>query len=125
MTVGERIRQIRKENGLTQVEFAVRLKIGGTSVSKLEKGENNPSDQTVTLICREFGVREAWLRTGEGPEREEQPRNADLESQLNELITAGDDSFRQRLISLLLRLPPEHWAILEHYARELINKSGE
>ena len=66
MTIGERIKQIRKENHLTQVDFAAKLKIGGTSVSKLEKGENNPSDQTITLICREFGVSEEWLRAGEG-----------------------------------------------------------
>lgn len=32
----------------------------------LESGKNNPSEQTILSICREFSVNEHWLRTGEG-----------------------------------------------------------
>ena len=42
--------------------------IGKSSVSKIELGENNPSDQTIMLICSIFNVNEVWLRTGEGGE---------------------------------------------------------
>ncbi|MBQ6206533.1 MAG: helix-turn-helix transcriptional regulator [Oscillospiraceae bacterium] len=66
MTFGERIKLIRKENKLTQTEFAKKLHVGPGSISRLESGENNPSDRTIALICREFGIREEWLHTGEG-----------------------------------------------------------
>ena len=44
----------------------------------MESGKNNPSVQTVALICREFGVNEHWLRTGEG-EMFEQTRETVLD----------------------------------------------
>ena len=66
MTINERMRYIRKDRKLTQVDFAAKLKISGQAVSLIEKGINNPSDQTISLICREFNVNETWLRTGEG-----------------------------------------------------------
>ena len=51
---------------MSQEAFGKRIGIGKTSVSKLESGENSPSEQTVMLICKEFGINEIWLRTGEG-----------------------------------------------------------
>lgn len=66
MTIGERIKEVRKSSDLTQTDFGKRVKISGASVSMIEKGINNPSDQTINLICREFHVNEDWLRTGAG-----------------------------------------------------------
>lgn len=37
-----------------------------SGLSKVERGENGTTDQTIKSICREFGVSEEWLRTGEG-----------------------------------------------------------
>jgi transcriptional regulator with XRE-family HTH domain len=59
-------------------KFGSRIGIGKTSISLLESGKNNPSVQTVSLICREFGVNEHWLRTGEG-EMFEQTRETVLD----------------------------------------------
>lgn len=61
-----RIKLVRKESKLNQEDFGKRIRIGKTSVSKLENGENNPSEQTILLICQEFGISEKWLRTGVG-----------------------------------------------------------
>lgn len=64
--MNKRIKQIRNNNNLSQEEFGNRICIKKTSVSRLESGENNPSDRTVKLICQEFNINENWLRTGEG-----------------------------------------------------------
>ena len=37
------------------------------AISAIETGKNNITDQMLTSICREFGVSENWLRTGELP----------------------------------------------------------
>lgn len=64
--MNERIKLIRKEANLSQEDFGNRLSITKASISRLESGINNPSDQTISLICKEFNVNEEWLRTGEG-----------------------------------------------------------
>ncbi len=67
MTIGERIKQTRKEAGLTLDKFGERIGVKKASLSQIENGRNGASDQTVMMIAREFGVSEEWLRTGEGP----------------------------------------------------------
>lgn len=74
----ERIREVREHFGLSMEKFGARIGIGKTSISLLESGKNNPSVQTVALICCEFGVSERWLRTGEG-EMFEQTRETVLD----------------------------------------------
>ena len=64
--IADRINEIIKAKGLKKSEFAKRLGISPASVSTMCSGKSNPSGQTVTMICHEFGVSEAWLRTGEG-----------------------------------------------------------
>ena len=47
-------------------EFGKRIGIKKGSLSQLENGITKPIDQTRRSICREFGVREEWLRDGAG-----------------------------------------------------------
>ena len=64
MTVNERIKELRISQGLTMEQFGERIGIKRSSISLIESGKNNPSDQTIMLICREFGYNEEWLRNG-------------------------------------------------------------
>lgn len=66
--MNERIKKIRKTIGLSQRDFGSRLGISDTAVSKLEKGDRNPSEQTIKSICREFNVDYFWLTEGIGNE---------------------------------------------------------
>ena len=66
MTIGERIRHLRRALDLTQQKFGERLGIKGNTVAQYELGRNDPIDAVISLICREFNVNESWLRTGEG-----------------------------------------------------------
>lgn len=64
--MNNRIKKIREDKKMSQEVFGKKLMITKASVSRLESGVNNPSDQTLKLICSEFNVNENWLRTGEG-----------------------------------------------------------
>lgn len=64
--MNERIKQIRRELGLTQTEFAERIGLKQNSIALIESGKRNISDQAVLSICREYGVNEEWLRDGTG-----------------------------------------------------------
>ena len=50
----------------------------------------------------------------------ELPRNEALAAQIQAFLQGGSDGFRERLVSLLLRLTPEQWEALEGYALELV-----
>ena len=63
--IGERIKQLRKELGMTQEKFADRIGLKRNSVALIELGRET-SDQTIFAIFREFRVNEEWLRTGAG-----------------------------------------------------------
>lgn len=68
--MNDRIKTIRKKKHLSQEEFGTAIGITRSSVSLLESGRNNPSEQTIKLICQEFNINELWLRTGQGePEK--------------------------------------------------------
>lgn len=64
--MNERIKKVRRILDLTQQEFADKLGIKRGAISNYEIGRNKPIDSVISLICREFNVREEWLRTGEG-----------------------------------------------------------
>lgn len=59
-------------------DFGAVIGMGKSAVSRIENGVNGTTDQTIRSICREFGVNEHWLRTGEG-EMFEQTRETVLD----------------------------------------------
>jgi transcriptional regulator with XRE-family HTH domain len=54
--VGQKIRQLRKENKLTQVELSQRLGIQQSDLSRMEQGEYRVSLDTLFRILAEFKV---------------------------------------------------------------------
>ena len=64
--MNDRVKKIRQESGITQAQFADRIGLSRNYVAMIEIGQREPSDRTISDICREFGVNEEWLRTGKG-----------------------------------------------------------
>lgn len=117
----DRIREVREHFGLSMEKFGSRIGIGKASISLLESGKNNPSIQTIALICREFGVNEQWLRTGEG-EMFEQTRA----SVLDRLSTEYDLSREQRsVIEAFLDLDPQERDVILKYVHNVFDRSAE
>lgn len=116
MSVASRTKELRKALGLTQQQFADRLHITRGAVSNWDFGRSDPSDSAISLICREFNVREAWLRDGTGEMLEIKPRAEELGELVRKLLADRPESFRSRLITSLLRFEPDspEWQILEN-----------
>jgi transcriptional regulator with XRE-family HTH domain len=57
---------VRREIGLTKVQFARELTVTKEHVSAIEAGIRVPSDMMMELIACKFLVRKEWLKTGEG-----------------------------------------------------------
>lgn len=66
--MNERLIYIRKTLDLTQEQFGNRLGVTRAAISRLESGGRNITEQMIMSICREFNVREEWLRYGIEPQ---------------------------------------------------------
>ena len=65
-TVNERFRDIRKELGFNQQQFAYELGISQTHISGIENGRDNPSKSLLKFLCAKFSVNEEWMLEGTG-----------------------------------------------------------
>lgn len=121
-----RIKKLRNHLSLTQEDFGKKIGIGKTSVSKLETGENKPSDQTIMLICREFNVNEGWLRNGVEPmfvRTSPYDRAYNRFGYIMENSSPSKKAALSMLLELLYSVPDETWnAIMNEY--EEIKKEG-
>ena len=73
----DRVKELRRVLNLSQSDFAEALKLKRNSITLIETGKRGLSDRTISDICREFKVREEWLRNGVGEIFEE--HNDDLD----------------------------------------------
>lgn len=64
--MNERIKLLRKALELNQTDFGARIGVKQGTVAAYESGARVPLDSVIVSICREFGVSESWLRSGEG-----------------------------------------------------------
>ena len=119
--MNERIKELRKALNLTQQKFADAIGVRQNTVAQYEMGRNPPTDTVITLICREFNVNEAWLRTGEGEMFVQLSPSEELSAFFGDLL-ADEPDFRFRLISALSRLDPAEWETLEKIAYQLVDE---
>lgn len=109
--INDRIRELRKGKGLTMEQFGDVIGLTKATVSRLESGAVSATEQTVKSICREFGVSETWLRTGEG-----QMLDDAADSVLGRLAAEYhlDDRKRAILTAFLKLSPADQDAILRY-----------
>lgn len=112
--MNERIKQVRKYYNLPMDKFGERIGITKSSVSLLESGKNNPSDQTLKLICREFNVSYDWLMDGVG----DMLQQTDEDDDVNRLMLTGSD-FAKTVFRTLAKMPPELWTAFEEFVARL------
>lgn len=65
-TLNERFREIRKELGFNQQQFAYELGISQTHISGIENGKDNPSKSLLRFLCAKFSISEEWMLEGIG-----------------------------------------------------------
>nr|DAT10499.1 MAG TPA: helix-turn-helix domain protein [Caudoviricetes sp.] len=119
--MGERIKELRKALGLTQQEFAEKLRIKRNTIAKYETRRGEPIDAVISLICREFNVNESWLRTGEGEMFIQLPKEYQLLEWAGKALSSDPDSFKIRFVKMLMSLTEAEWELLERKARELVS----
>lgn len=113
--MNKRVKLLRDTLNLSQEEFGNRIGITRSSVSNIEKGTRNMSDQTIKSICREFKVDYFWLTEGTGEMFTDLP-----ETLVDELADEYDLSETDKLIVLrYLQLPKEKRDVVVDYLKSI------
>lgn len=115
-TINDRINLVVQYSKLTKTAFAKRVNLSQAMVSMLCSGATSPSDRTISDICREFRVREEWLRTGKGDMVIEDTHREKLQRFFADVLATAPDE-RSGFVAALADLPDEFWPLVADLAR--------
>ena len=96
----ERFLLVLQENRCTKSRAAELLNVSAAYVSQLCSGQREPSDRTISDICRIFAIREEWLRTGTGEMRPPMTKEEEIAQLVNGAIN-GSSEFKRAVIKML------------------------
>lgn len=117
MTQNERVKEIRKTLGLTLEKFGERIGVTRGSMSNIENGNRNLTEQMTKSICREFSVDYMWLTTGEGEMFVD--TDDDFIERIDRIM-AGEDEARKNLFKFMLELSDDDIAALDRLMKKAI-----
>ncbi len=109
--LGEKLRNLRQDNGLTQDELASRASVALRALQRVETGEGNPTLDTLEAISGVLGVTISALIEEIPPELAEGPR---LPGTRDFLSVAG-------FLSKLAAAPPD----IQRYVYAVVTKNPE
>lgn len=115
--IGTRIGILIKTLGIKKVRFAERMNIDQSYVTQLTNGKRNPSDRTIADICREFNVREEWLRNGNGEMFLDFTENEFSKA----VATLSNDPFVRSLIIEYCKLDEDSKKLFRNFIHNLSN----
>ena len=110
MTQNERVKEVRKTLGLTLEKFGERIGVTRGSMSNIENGNRNLTEQMTKSICREFSVDYIWLTTGDGEMFVD--TDDDFIERIDRIMV-GEDDARKNLFKALLEASDEDIAAFQ------------
>ena len=122
--MNERLKKLRKELDMTQQEFADSIGIKRSTMATYESGRNEPIDAVISLICKQHGVNENWLRTGEGEMFEELTEQQKILKYTALLLKDKDSAVANAIQTLIVtyeQLDDTSKAVLEKIAKQYID----
>lgn len=123
--MGERVRELRKTLGLSGEKFGEKIGLKRNSLSQIETGKNNLSEQSILAICREFNVNEEWLRYGTGEMFKDMTLDEEIISFIGDIQWDASNTFKKRFISAIAKLNDEEWKVLEKIITVCANEVEE
>ena len=118
MTIGERMKAIRKNLGLNQTEFGEKIGYKQALIGQMENGARKVLDRTILLICEKYSVNEEWLRNETEPMFIES--NSTIISQLADEYNL--DVYEKAMISSFLKLKPEQRQFVRNWIKNAMDE---
>lgn len=114
---GARLKELRKALKLTLEQFGKKIGLSKASLSEFENGKHEMTPRTRLAICREYGVSEKWLETGEGEMfMADTQAYRQLREKVDRMLSDESDAFRAALVDVVMHLNSEQIDILKEYA---------
>lgn len=123
--MNERIKTLRKTLNLTLEQFGERVGVTKMTISRIENGKNNVTEQMCKSICREFNIREDWLRNGTGEMFEDLSEDEKIASILGSVFTDTDSEvydFKMAVFRELGKLDEKDWTVIRKLVDGISNK---
>lgn len=104
--ISEKVKELRKQNHLTQVELGKMCGVSGVSVYKWETGRAEPDVSSIRRLSEIFNVSSDFLLGEENAQ--EQSQQAVLDNSASENLPAPEEQdARHRLIELVKTMPDD------------------
>lgn len=101
VSIGSRIKQRRKELGLTQVQIKQETGISSGNMSEIENGNKLPSTPALISLSAILDCSIDWMLKGETPNRENAFLSDERESQLLEGFKELSEDDKNELLEIL------------------------
>ena len=118
--IGERIKQVRKDKGLNQTDFAKGINLSQGQFQKFENG-TVPTERTLQDICRVYAVSYEWLTEGVGEMYISMSQEEKLKARISEIMQ-GQDDFAKALMFKVAHLDAEQIRTIREFAESLLEK---
>jgi len=118
LSIGKRLKNIRKALNLNQTDFGSRINLSQTTIGQYEKETRPITERVISQLVSEFHINEEYLRHGTGDMFIDQKPK--LVQQLAEELALSDRE--QRLLLTFLEFPPETRAQVLDFAQEFVAK---
>ena len=109
MNVGQKIKELRQENGLTQEDLAEQLGVSFQAISRWENGTTYPDITLLPIIANMFDVTIDYLLDMESYKKNEEVKK--IFEQDGILFNEGKIKEREKILENLLKKYPNNWDI--------------
>ena len=120
----DRIKELRKILDLTQQKFADRLGLKRQTIAAYEIGNIEPSESTLLLICKEFGVSYKWIHDGDGEMLVEDCQDERFSINIGKLQRTDNETI-MRWVNMIAETKPEILEEIEKFMRKLLESQEE
>ena len=118
MSIGKRLKNIRKALNLNQTDFGSRINLSQTTIGQYEKETRPITERVISQLVSEFHINEEYLRHGIGDMFIDQKPK--LVRQLAEELALSDRE--QRLLLTFLEFPPDTRNQILDFAQDFVSK---
>lgn len=98
--------------GCSKSKAAEKLNVSPAYISQLCSGAREPSDRTISDICRIFDIQEDWLRYGLEPMRAERTKEEEIAELVGSALS-GSCEFKKAVIRMICSRTDDELKALE------------
>ena len=121
MSIGNRLKQIRKALKMNQTDFGSRINLSQTTIGQYEKETRPITERVISQLVAEYNINEEYLRHGNGAMFCHQPTDLVTELAAKLQLTSRE----QQLLLAYSTFPADRRESFLDFAQDLLSKLQE